>query len=328
MYKVKIRSEINYYHLLLKLYRAISRLLQTKPRYFVATTKCSNINNTESQRFNTTALSLTFPMLKPKRMSNLFANSIVFVTGAFISSNCWDEWVTYFESKGYKCTAPAWPHKDSSPEILRNKPSDSTIASNTIASVAEHFRLVIRMLPEKPILVGHSLGGLIVQLLLQEGLGSAGVAIHSFPPSGVNSFRFSFLMGIWKAMMLFTSTRKTYMISFRKWRKSIVNGKTYEEQKELYYQYAIPESKQIVRDIYSCTTNINFRKLHQPILFTSGRADKLVPASLNYWNYKQYADTNSNAGYTEFNNHNHLVFGQPEWKEEAECILCWLNDLK
>lgn len=261
-------------------------------------------------------------------MSHLFANSVVFVTGAFISNNCWDEWIVYFENEGYQCTAPAWPHKDTSAEKLRNKPSDDAIASNTIASVTEYFRTVVKALPEKPILVGHSLGGLIVQLLLQEGLGSAGVAIHSFPPRGVNSFRFSFLMAIWKTMMLFTSTRKTYMISFRKWRKSIVNGRSYEDQKKLYYQYAVPESKKIVRDIYRCSTKLNFRKLHPPILLTSGSNDKLVPAAINYWIYKQYAITDSTAGYAEFNNHNHLVFGQSEWKEEAESVLCWLKDLK
>lgn len=261
-------------------------------------------------------------------MTSIVANSVVFITGAFMSNNCWDEWIVYFENEGYKCTAPAWPHKEASAEQLRNKPSDDAIASNTIASVTEYFRTIIKTLPEKPILVGHSMGGLIVQLLLHEGLASAGVAVHSFPPSGVNSFRFSFLTAIWKTMMLFTSTRKTYMISFRKWRKTIVNGRTYEEQKKMYYQYAVPESKKIIRDIYRCSTKINFHKHHAPILLTSGSSDKLVPAGLNYWNYKQYANTHSTAGYTEFNNHNHLVFGQQNWQEEAESVLCWLKDLK
>jgi pimeloyl-ACP methyl ester carboxylesterase len=261
-------------------------------------------------------------------MTRLFANSIVFITGAFIGNNCWDEWIEYFEKEGYNCIAPPWPFKVASAEELRNRRDDDAIASNTISSVTDHFKGIIKSLPEKPILVGHSLGGLIVQLLLQEGLGSAGVAIHSFPPSGVNSFRFSFITAIWETMMLFTSTRKTYMISFRKWRSSIANGNSYEEQKQLYYRYAIPESKKIIRDIYRCSTRIDFSKIRPPILFTSGSSDKLVPASLNYWNYKQYATVDSPAGYTEFNNHNHLVFGQPGWKEEAESVLCWLRDLK
>src|SRR5712664_1100928 len=157
-------------------------------------------------------------------MTRSLSGSVVFITGTFLGNNCWDEWKLYFQSKGYKCIAPAWPYKDASPEELRNRHPDAAIASNRLTALTDHFAAIISALPEKPILIGHSFGGLIVQLLLQRGLGAAGVAIHSFPPRGVSRCTFSFLKAWWEAMGLFSSGRKTYQVSFRKWKDGIANG--------------------------------------------------------------------------------------------------------
>ena len=261
-------------------------------------------------------------------MSNSLSNSIVFITGTFIDNNCWDDWILYFESKGYKCIAPAWPYKDASAEELRNRPADDNMASNTVSSLTDHFTSIINALPEKPMLVGHSLGGLIVQLLLQQDLGVAGVAIRAFPPQGVNRFWLSFLKAIWEAMVLFSSSRQTYLMSFSKWKYTLANGLDYEQQKELYYLYVTPESKKIIREAFKCVSEINFNKPHAPLLFTSGSNDKLIPASLNYNNYKKYAIGNSVTEYIEFKAHTHLIFGVSAWKEEADIILHWLQGLK
>ena len=261
-------------------------------------------------------------------MTDTLPKSIVFITGTFISNDCWDEWIDYFESEGYKCLAPAWPHKNASSEELRNRPAEDPVASNTITSLTDHFAAIIIGLPEKPILVGHSLGGLLVQLLLQRELGVAGVAIHSFPPKGVNRYWFSFLKAIWETMMLFSSSKQTYLMPFNKWRHAIANGTDYEQQKELYYLYAIPESKKIIREAFSCVAKIDFDKVHVPLLLTSGGSDKLIPASLNYRNYKKYATGNSITDYIEFKAHTHLVFRVARWREESECVLHWLRGLK
>jgi pimeloyl-ACP methyl ester carboxylesterase len=255
------------------------------------------------------------------------SNSVVFITGTFISNNCWDEWISYFEREGYNCIAPAWPYKNASPEELRNRTSDDAIALNTISSLTEHFATVIKGLSQKPILIGHSLGGLLVQLLLQRKLGVAGVAIHSFPSQGINRFRLSFLKTIWETMKLFTSDRETYMISFSKWKNSIAAEMTTEQQKQSYYKYAIPESKKITRNVFNNLTKIDFTKSHPPLLFTSGGKDKLIPASLNYSDYKKYGDGKSIVAYKEFKDHMHFVFDPPESKAEADFILRWLSKI-
>jgi pimeloyl-ACP methyl ester carboxylesterase len=274
------------------------------------------------------APALAFFSLKQKKMAATLSRSVVFITGTFIGNNCWDEWISYFEKEGYKCIAPAWPYKDAPAEELRNRPATDPIALNTLTSLTEHFASIINGLPEKPILIGHSLGGLIVQSLLQKDLGIAGAAIHSFPPQGVNRFWLSFLKAIWEAMVLFSSSKQTYMMSFSKWSYTIANGMDYEQQKELYYLYAIPESKKIIREALNCIARIDFNKPHVPLLLTSGGSDKLIPSSLSYSNYKRYAMTDSVTDYVEFKTHTHLVFGVPTWKDEADVVLHWLQGLK
>jgi pimeloyl-ACP methyl ester carboxylesterase len=261
-------------------------------------------------------------------MASILPASVVFITGTFLGNNCWDEWKLYFESKGYKCIAPAWPYKDASPEDLRNRHPDPAIASNRLTDVTDYFAAIANSLTEKPILIGHSLGGLIVQLLLQRGLGAAGVAIHSFPPQSVSTFKFSFLKALWEAMGFFNSARETYMISFKKWKYTITNGMTCEQQKQLYYKYAIPESKLIIRDAFKSIAKINFNNSHPPLLFTSGGWDQIIAASLNYDNYKKYRAGNSIIDYKEFKDRNHLVFDQSAWRDDADFILYWLEGIK
>ena len=177
--------------------------------------------------------------------------TIVFITGAFVHHSCWDEWKKYFERAGFNTLAPPWPFKDASPEALRNSHPNPEIASNRLATLIDHYERIIKQLPENPILIGHSIGGLIVQVLLQRGLGSAGVAIHSVPPRGIITFKASFLKAGWGPLGFFTSTKRSFLMSFEQWQYAFTNGMDCEAQKEGYYNYAIPESKLIVRDTLS-----------------------------------------------------------------------------
>ena len=253
--------------------------------------------------------------------------TIVFVTGAFVHHSCWKDWQAYFEERGYRTFAPAWPHKDASAETLRNSQPNAEIAGNRLAALTDYFAEFVGRLPEKPILIGHSIGGLIVQLLLQRGLGAAGVAIHSVPPQGIMTFKFSFLKAGWHALGFFTSVKKSYLLSFTTWKYAFTNGMDCEAQKAAYYQYAIPESKLIVRDTLSAAAKIHFKNPHAPLLLTSGSTDHTIPASLNYSNYRAYKNHGSVVEYKEFNGRNHFVLGQSSWREDADFIFNWLKKL-
>ncbi|GAB3323757.1 alpha/beta hydrolase [Larkinella ripae] len=252
--------------------------------------------------------------------------TLLFVTGAFVANSSWKAWQAYFESKGYKTLAPAWPYKNGTAAELRNRqPNDTDLAALTLTELVDHYANIAKKLAEKPIIVGHSLGGLITQILINRGLGVAGVAIHPVPPQGVFPYEFSFLKAGWKALGLFTSLKKTYLMSFADWQYAFVNNMPLDEQKKAYEENTIPESKTVARGGLTSAANVDFAKPHAPLLITSGEIDNIIPAHLNHRNYKAYQPNGSVLDYKEFPGRNHFVLGQPTWQEDADYILEWLS---
>lgn len=256
---------------------------------------------------------------------SLKSKTVVFVTGAFVSNACWDEWRTYFESKGYRTIAPAWPKKEGTPSKLRDRHPDTAIASLTLTQVVDHYAEIIKKLPEKPIVMGHSFGGLITQLLVQRNLAEAGIVYHSVAPKGVLSLRWSFLKSVTPALGLFTSKDKTYLMTFKQWQYTFTNGMSLTEQQESYDRLVIPESKRASRGALRKEAKIDFKKEHVPLLFVSGTEDHIIPASLNLKNLKRYKNSNSIVAYKAFEGRNHYALSQPTWQEDADYILNWIN---
>lgn len=259
----------------------------------------------------------------------LHTKNIVFVTGAFVSNACWDDWRIYFESKGYSTIAPPWPFKNGSAAALRaRQPHDTDLAKLTLKEVIDSYADIIRSFGEKPIVIGHSLGGLITQVINDRGLAAAAVAIHSVPPMGVFPYEFSFLKAGWEVLGLFTSLKKTYLMSFKKWQYAFVNGMPLEEQWEAWINLIIPESKTVARGGLTSAAKVDFKKPHAPLLLTAGTEGTIIPAHLNRRNYKKYKkDNGSITDYKEFAGRNHFVLGQKTWKEDADYILEWLQRL-
>ena len=250
--------------------------------------------------------------------------NILFITGAFVGNNCWDEWRIFFEDRGFHTIAPPWPNKEGTPEALRNRQPDAAIASNRLIALTDYYSNMAEKFPEPPILIGHSIGGLIVQLLLQRKLGAMGIAIHPVAPQGIITFKYSFLKAGWGALGFFTSVKKSFLMSYKQWQYAFTNGMDCDTQKETYYRFAIPESKLVVRDTLTSAAKIHFKKPHAPLLITAGTDDHAIPASLNYANYKKYSHGNSVTDYREFKGRNHFVLGQSTWKEDADYILGWM----
>jgi pimeloyl-ACP methyl ester carboxylesterase len=260
-------------------------------------------------------------------MQQIKSKSILFITGAFVSNSCWDQWRTYFEERGYATTAPPWPYKDASVAALRARHphQDKELALLTLKELKGHYVNIINSMTEKPIVIGHSYGGLLTQLMVNNGLAAAGVAIHSVPPKGVFPYEFSFLKAGWKSLGILTSVEETYMMSFEDWQYAFVNGMPLEAQHAAYDTYAIPESKTVSRDALSDEAYVDFKKAHVPLLLTAGDTDHIIPAHLNHRNYNAYDTNGSVVDYKVFPNRNHFVLGQPSWQDDAAFIYDWLN---
>ncbi|NUY81976.1 alpha/beta fold hydrolase [Flavobacterium sp. MAH-1] len=251
---------------------------------------------------------------------------IVFITGAFVTHKSWLHWKTYFEGKGYTCSLEPWPHKDKAVEELRARQGkDLDLALMPYSEVLDHYERIIKQMPEKPILIGHSVGGLTTQLLLQRGIAVAGIAIHPAPPQGVLSFKWSFLRAVWHPLAFFTSARKTHLMSFPQWQYAFTNGMDFDEQLMSYEENVIPESKTVLRNALGRTAHIDFERPHAPLLILSGSIDNIIPASLNLSNFKRYKNRESITDYKEFEAANHYVVSAPGWKRQADYILDWIT---
>ncbi|HEX3766750.1 MAG TPA: alpha/beta fold hydrolase [Puia sp.] len=261
-------------------------------------------------------------------METTGAKTILFLTGAFVGNNCWDAWRNFFEEKGFSTSAPPWPYKDASvPELRSRHPHhDIQLARLTIEELLMHYENIIKSLPEKPILIGHSYGGLMTQIFVNRGLAAAGVAIHPVPPLGVFPYEFTFLKAGWKSLGVFTDLDETYMMSFEDWQYAFVNGMPLEEQQAAYEKYAIPESKTVSRGALSGAAKVDFKKPHAPLLITAGDTDHIIPAHLNHRNFNAYETEGSVTDYKVFSGRNHFVLGQPTWKEDAAFIYDWIVD--
>nr|WP_322623718.1 alpha/beta hydrolase [uncultured Flavobacterium sp.] len=251
--------------------------------------------------------------------------TIILITGAFVSHSIWHNWEIYFREKGFTVLVPPWPHKDAPVAELRNSlPNNPSFASMRLADVIAHYENIVTSLPEKPIVIGHSLGGLIVQILVNRGLVSAGIALHSVPPKGIFSFEWSFVKAIMKPLGLLPFGKKTYMMSRDEWDKHYANGLDAKAQAEGYNNYCIPESRQVLRDALTDMAKVDFEKPHPPLLLISGTNDLFVPLSLMYENYIKYHREHYIADYKKFEGRNHFAPALPTWKEEADYILEWL----
>ncbi len=110
--------------------------------------------------------------------------NIIFIHGAWMTPRCWEPFESFFTARGYTCQAPAWPYHDRPIDELRAKP-DPGLKRLGLGEIIDHYAHIIQRLPAPPILIGHSFGGLVTQVLLDRGLGAVGVALDPAPTRGI-----------------------------------------------------------------------------------------------------------------------------------------------
>jgi pimeloyl-ACP methyl ester carboxylesterase len=277
-------------------------------------------------------LSLTFTIISSSFSQTLNSNAmtnsktVVFIHGLFVTNQSWNEWKSYFETQGYTCYAPAYPLKDDSAQNLRKNIATGKIETLHLDSIIKQYEDFLKKLGGKPILIGHSLGGLLVQILVNKGYVSAGICIHSGPPKGVFSFKWSFLKS--NLPLLLASKKKPYLMPFKNWQYAFTNGMSLEEQKASYEKSLCPESAIIAKEATTSITKIDFKKAHVPLLFINGSIDHIIPTSLSKTNIKKYTDANSVVDFKEFEGRNHYTCNAPGWEEVATYINKWIINLK
>ncbi len=249
---------------------------------------------------------------------------VVLIHGMFMNSLCWENWIPRYQAKGYRALAPAWPGRDKTIEALRKNHPDSKLAKLKLNDVVRYMAEYIQGLDEKPAIIGHSMGGLVVQLLLQRDLAVAGVAIDPAPPQGVFTTAFSFIKSNFPAINPFLLNQPV-MMSFEQFQYAFVNALPLNEQRAAYDRYCVPESRRVPTQSLGVAGRVDFKKPHPPLLITAGEKDHIIPASLNRANFKKYQASNSQTDFKEFTGRDHFLIGERGWEEVADYCLAWLE---
>ena len=178
--------------------------------------------------------------------------------------------------------------------------------------------------------MGHSFGGLIVQILLDRGVGSAGIAIDSVAPQGVLSLPLSALKSASPVLLSPANYWGTVALTFDEFRYAFANTMSEVEAIEAYERYAIPGPGRPIFQAASANVNpfaatkVNFRNgTRGPLLLISGSEDHLIPPSLNKENFRKYGKSGAVTEFKEFENRSHLIIAQDGWQEVAEYALSW-----
>ena len=257
--------------------------------------------------------------------------TVVFVHGMYLTPKCWDEWKKHFEARGYTVHAPAWPLHDLAAAARRAKHPEPALARLTLDQVIESYRTFLSGLPEKPIAVGHSMGGLISQILLGEGRVVAAIAIDSAPPKGVVSqatalrHGFSFVRAAMPIVSPFASDDDPIEMTAEGFAWAFANGLSPADQQRGYTDQAGPESRRVGRGALTKSGAVMFDRKRGPLLLVAGETDRIIPPSVVRLNYEEYE---KDAGLTEFRQfagRPHFIIGAPKWEEVADFTLQWIE---
>lgn len=254
--------------------------------------------------------------------------TIVLIHGLWVTPLSWESFQRFFEAAGHQVLAPAWPGIKGTVAEMRRDPSslDGVGAEEVVA----HYADIIRALPERPIIMGHSYGGVITQVLLDRGLGAAGVAIDSVPPKGIILLPWSTNRALTPAFLKPGTYRGTFLFTFAQFWRVFANTLPEAEAREAYERQAIPASGRAIFQAAlanltpHAATTIDFRNgSRAPLLLIGGEKDVIMPASLNRKNFKKYAASPAVTEFKVFPGRSHYIIAETGWEEVAGYALSW-----
>ena len=257
-------------------------------------------------------------------------DTIVLVHGFWVTPISWEKWVERYEDKGYRVLTPTYPGFEGGVDALREDPSP--IEALTFPSIIEHIGAIIDELDSPPIIMGHSAGGVLTQILLDHGYGAAGVAIDSVPAEGVRATPVSQIRALFPILRNPANRHKAFGFTKEQFHYAFANTVSREESDEVYERYHIPASGRLVW--VGATANftpghqenyVNFKNEDRaPLLFIAGSEDNIMPPAVNQSNVKHYRHAKSVTDYKEFEGRSHYsVIGGEGWEEVADYALEW-----
>jgi non-heme chloroperoxidase len=257
---------------------------------------------------------------------------VVFIHGLWLHSTSWQPWAEMFRAAGYEPILPEWPGVPDTVAEAREHPESQ--AGVGIDQVIEHHAGIVRGLSAPPVLIGHSFGGLVVQALLDDGLGRAGVAIDPAPIRGVLRLPAAQIRSALPVLGNPANRKRAVSLSPEQFQASFGNALPAEESGRLHELWTIPgPGKPLFQSALAnmtprgrAATAVDTRTAERgPLLIISGGADRTVPGSVSKAAYKLYGKSAAVTEFREFPDRGHSLTVDSGWSEVAQAALDWLT---
>ncbi|HEV8451072.1 MAG TPA: alpha/beta hydrolase [Gaiellales bacterium] len=251
---------------------------------------------------------------------------VVFVHGLWLLPSSWDRWATVFDEAGYATLAPGWP--DDPETVAEAKANPAAFANKTVGDVADHFAQVIGGLDRKPVVIGHSFGGLLAQILAGRGLSSATVAIDPAPFRGVLPLPVSALRSASPVLTNPANRHRAVPLTYEQFRYAFANAVEEDEARKLYDTFAVPAPGAPL--FQAATANLNpwteVKVDHKnpdrgPLLIISGEKDHTVPWAIANASYKKQKKNKGVTEIVEISGRGHALTIDSGWREVADRAL-------
>ena len=256
---------------------------------------------------------------------------VVFVHGLWLHASSWGAWVDLFKESGYDPSAPSWPGDSDTVEETRANPD--RVAGYGIDAVVDQYAQAIGSLDAKPIAIGHSFGGLVVQRLLGQNLAAAAVAIDPAPIKGVLALPPSALKVGSVALRSPKNKERAISLTAEQFRYGFGNALSEQESNELYERWAIPSpGKPLFESAFAAFSSHSPAKVDTknstrgPLLVTAGGKDHTVPPAISRSTVKQYRHSSAVTDHREFPDRGHSLTIDGGWRDVADAVLGWLRE--
>ncbi|MEU1226082.1 alpha/beta fold hydrolase [Streptomyces sp. NPDC005828] len=255
---------------------------------------------------------------------------VVFVHGLWLHGTSWGPWIELFRDEGYEPSAPGWPGDPDTVEEARKNPQ--SIADHGIDDVVEHYAALIEALPARPVVIGHSFGGMIAQKLLGQDRASAAVAIDAAQIKGVLPLPLSALKATLPVFKNPANKHRSVSLTAEQFRFAFGNAIPEEESTALYERWTIPAPGKPLFEAAAANFNphspakVDTRNGGRgPLLLISGGKDHTVPETITRATLKQYRHSEAVTDIIDFADRGHSLTIDAGWRDVADTVLTWLR---
>ena len=252
---------------------------------------------------------------------------VVFIHGLCLLASSWDNWVGLFEEAGYAGVTPVWP--DDPLTVGEARADPDVLAKKSLGQIADHSAEVIGALERKPVVMGHSTGGLLAQIIAGRGLSAATVAIDPGPFRGVLPLPISTLKVSFPVLSNPLNRGRAVTLTFDQFKYGWTNGLSDEkEAKELYEKFHVAGAGKVLMQMANANLNpfseakADSRNPERgPLLIIDGEVDHTVPWAIANAAYKKQSRNPGVTEITKIPNRGHSLTIDSGWPEVAETAI-------